>query len=169
MANRRAVSRSFSAEFGSSRMSRRGRSTSTRLISTSWRSSDRGRPRGRRGPPSSPSRASTRTRSLEHRRPIDEPEPGRLVIGEEVGEDRALGKEAQLLVDDADAGSARVLRRAEGDRLPVESDVAAVGSHRPSQDLHERRLAGAVLADDRVDGACLDVEVHVDEGPDATV
>ena len=39
------------------------------------------------------------------------------------------------------------------DGLAVEHDLAAVGRLEAGQDLHERALAGAVLAQDALDGA----------------
>ena len=51
--------------------------------------------------------------------------------------------------------------------LAVDGDRALVGALHPVEDLHERRLAGAVLADDGVDRAGADPEVHVAVGHDA--
>ncbi len=47
------------------------------------------------------------------------------------------------------------------DRLAVDADLAAVGLVEAVEDRHQRRLAGAVLADDAVDGAAPDREVDV--------
>ena len=44
---------------------------------------------------------------------VDEAEAGRLSIREEVGQDRPLREEAELLVDDADTERAGICRRAE--------------------------------------------------------
>ena len=55
------------------------------------------------------------------------------------------------------------------DLLAVEEDLAAVGPHDAGEDLHQRRLAGAVLADDGVDRAALDLEAHVGDRHDAAV
>ena len=90
-------------------------------------------------------------------------------VGEEVGEDGALGEEAQLLVDDADAPAPGVGRGREADRLAGDADLAGVRLDGPGEDLHQRGLAGAVLADDGVDVAGLDGEIHADEGVDAAV
>jgi hypothetical protein len=72
-------------------------------------------------------------------------------------------EERELLVDDSDPVRARVLRRVDANRLAVELDLAGVGRHDPGEDLHQRRLAGAVLADDGVDRAARDVQVHAVE------
>ena len=53
----------------------------------------------------------------------------------------------------------RVGRAGDPDRLAVEEDLALVGRGQPVQDVHEGRLAGAVLAEQRVDLARADVEV----------
>src|SRR5213596_2903570 len=46
------------------------------------------------------------------------------------------------------------------DLVPRDSDRALVGTLHPVEDLHEGRLAGAVLADDRVDLARHHPKVH---------
>ena len=43
----------------------------------------------------------------------------------------------------------------------VEQDLAAIGLMHAAEDLHERRLAGAVLADQRRDLARIQLEVRV--------
>ena len=55
----------------------------------------------------------------------------------------------------------RVRRRADRDRLAVDADLAGIRLVEAVEDRHQRRLAGAVLADDAVDRAALDREVHV--------
>ena len=45
--------------------------------------------------------------------------------------------------------------------LPVEQDLALVGLVEPVEDVHQRRLAGAVLAEERVHLALAQVEVDV--------
>ena len=52
---------------------------------------------------------------------------------------------------------------------PVDRDLALVGLDDPGQDLDERRLAGAVLADERVNGAGPDREAHLGDRLDAAV
>ena len=51
-------------------------------------------------------------------------------------------------------------------RLAVDQDLAAVGLVEAVEDVHQRRLAGAVLADDAVDRAGRDDEVDVAVGVD---
>ncbi len=93
----------------------------------------------------------------------------RLLVGEQVGEDGSIGEEAQLLVDDADAVPTGIVWRGEPDELTPDVDLTLVRHDRAGHDLHERGLAGTVLADDGMDGPDLDREVHVDERPDAPV
>ena len=52
-------------------------------------------------------------------------------------------------------------------RLAVDQNLAAVGGVEAVGDAHRRRLAGAVLADDGVNGAGLDRDVDVVVGEDA--
>ena len=59
----------------------------------------------------------------------------------------------EVLEHHADAGLDRVGRRVEGDLLAVDLDGARVGWLDAVEDLHQRRLAGAVLTDDGVDRA----------------
>ena len=61
----------------------------------------------------------------------------------------------------------RVLRRGEVDRLALHEDLALVRLVEPVEDVHQRRLAGAVLAEQRVDLALAHVEVDVVVGDDA--
>src|SRR5581483_5860594 len=65
--------------------------------------------------------------------------------------------------DEPDPEPPRVGRRAELDRTPVEEDLAFVGPHVAVEDLDERRLAGAVLAEQRVH-ARRELEVGVVDG-----
>ena len=51
-----------------------------------------------------------------------------------------------------------------GDRLTVDPDLAGVGVVEAVEDRHQRRFAGAVLADDAVDGAAAHREMDVAVG-----
>ena len=66
-----------------------------------------------------------------------------------------------MLVDHADPLRDGVRRRRDGDWLAAEQDLALVGRDQAVQDVHQRRLAGAVLAKERVDLASTHVEVDV--------
>ena len=63
------------------------------------------------------------------------------------------GIEVALLMDDADAGGDRLARAREMDRLAVEAQGSRVRPVDAGDDLDQRRLAGAVLAEKRVDRA----------------
>ena len=64
-----------------------------------------------------------------------------------------------MLVDHADAPRDRVGRAGDRGHLPIEQDLALVGSRQAVQDVHERRLARTVLAEEGVDLVLADDEV----------
>ena len=64
-----------------------------------------------------------------------------------------------MLVDHADTAGDGIGRTGDRDRGAVEQDLAGVGRREAVQDVHEGRLAGAVLAEQRVDLAWPDLEV----------
>ena len=72
---------------------------------------------------------------------------------EDVLEHRPVRDERRLLRDHRDPVRERVARRAVVDAAPVDPELAVVGPVDAGDDLAERRLAGAVLADERVDRA----------------
>ena len=92
---------------------------------------------------------------------VDEAAAAQLDAEEDVVEDRQVGGERELLLDDPDAVADGVARRAMAHRLAVDEDLARVGRHRAGDDLAQRRLAGAVLAHERVDLARRDLEADV--------
>ena len=75
--------------------------------------------------------------------------------------------EVQLLMDDADAERLRVARAVDVDMLSKEFDRAAVARVDAGQHLHERRLAGAVFADQRHDLSLADLQLRVVQRVDA--
>jgi hypothetical protein len=96
-----------------------------------------------------------------------DPQVGALAAEEDVVGDGEPGDQVQLLVDGRDAQRHGRLGVAEGDRGAVPGDLALVGLVRAGQDLDQRRLAGAVLAEQAVHLTGADVEVHAVEGADA--
>ena len=66
----------------------------------------------------------------------------------------------QFLMHHADPAGARITRRGETDRSPVKSHLALVVGVHAGDDLHQRGLARAVLADQAVDLARLKREIH---------
>jgi hypothetical protein len=71
--------------------------------------------------------------------------------------------EREILVDDLDAERGRVLRPVDGDRVALEEDLALVDRVDAGDALDQRRLAGAVVADERHHLAGGDVEVDLVE------
>ena len=78
-----------------------------------------------------------------------------------------IGQQRKLLVDGPDARSEGSGRRVEPDRLPIKQDRAGVRLFRAAQQAHQGRLAGAVLAHDRVDLATGRCKRHTAHCPDA--
>src|SRR5215217_42795 len=89
---------------------------------------------------------------------------GLLAAHEQVLGDRELGEQVELLGDHGDAGSLGVARRGESSGLAVHLQAALVGLVEPVHDLHERTLAGPVLAHQGVNLSRTQVEVHVLHG-----
>ena len=85
------------------------------------------------------------------RRPVDQAEAGLLGQAEhDVLQDGHARHEGQLLVDEAHAEFVGAMRRADRRSAAVDEDLAAVGLGQAGQDLDQRRLAGAVGADQAV-------------------
>ena len=101
---------------------------------------------------------------------VEEDRPGhRLLAEQDVLGNREDGDEHEVLMDHVDPARDCV-RRAGDRRLPaVEQDYSLVRSGKAVEDIHQRRLAGAVLAEQRVDLAWPDLEVDVIVGDDARV
>jgi hypothetical protein len=108
-------------------------------------------------------------RRLVQRRPVDEAARAVPPAEEDVLADRERLHERELLVDDRDAPPAGRLRRAEGSVLAVEEHPALVGDDRSRDHLHQRRLPRAVLPEQGVDLAGVDLEVDAGEGLDAGI
>ena len=90
-------------------------------------------------------------RLLRHAPPAYEQLRAGFAADEHVLGDRHVGGEGELLVDRDDARALGVVRRRKGDRLPEQLDFARIGALRAGQNLEQRRLAGAVLAEKRMD------------------
>ena len=85
--------------------------------------------------------------------------------------DGQLRDEIQVLIDDADAEIPALLEVGMSDIDAVDANLALVVSDGASKDFDEGRLAGPVLADEAVDLAPAQVEVHAVErdGPRVTL
>ena len=79
----------------------------------------------------------------------------------EVVRDRQRLDEAKVLVHHPDPGVDRVARRMELDEAAGDLDLAFVRPVEAGEDVHQRRLPGAVLPEERVDLSRRDVERHV--------
>ena len=99
-----------------------------------------------------------------HRPPIDPTPAPRRAPDQDVLGHRKVRAEIDLLVDGADPDGLGVLGGSDVDVLPVEGDGAGIRPLDAGQDLDQRGLAGAVLADEGVDLAWCQVEVHALEG-----
>ena len=108
-------------------------------------------------------------RSGVERAPVDDAEAGelRLVAEIDVLADGEVGQERLLLEHHADALAVGVGRIEQPRRLPGDQDLPGVGLIDAAQDLHQRRLAGAVLADQADDLATADLDRHALQRVDA--
>ena len=98
---------------------------------------------------------------------IAEPSATRdLAAGEDVSRHRQVGKGEHLLIDHADAALERLARTAEVETLVVPVNRAGVGLDDAGENLQQRRLAGAVLAHERVRFAFAHGEADAAQGPD---
>ena len=85
------------------------------------------------------------------RRAVEEPARGGLAAEHHVLGDRERGDEHEVLVHHPHAGRDRLRGAPPGGVAAVHLHGAGVGGVHPREDAHQRRLPGAVLADERVD------------------
>jgi hypothetical protein len=150
MSNSRSVSRTVSEVVGSSKMMMRASALSALAISTSWRSPC-DRPADRRGRRQIEvdlgqqlGAARPRRAAVDQRQAADQPGEA---VDEQVLGDAQILEEVELLVDEGDAARLGVARAARLVGGAVQRHAAAVHAVHAAQDVHRRRLAGAVLAD----------------------
>src|SRR5690606_28838772 len=95
--------------------------------------------------------------------PVDDAEAGELLLVAEIDvlADREVREQRLLLEHHADALAHGVGGADEAGFAPVEQDVAGIGLVDAAQDLHQRRFAGAVLADEADDFAGTDLDRDV--------
>ena len=153
---------------GSSRTSRRVSWDSARaMLTICWLAGDRS-PTSRVVEISAwPSRASSALDQLAGTAALAEAGPRDLVAEEDVLGDVEVRHQVELLVDRRDAVLDRLRRRRERRLLAVPDEGALVGLVEAGEHLDQRRLAGAVLAEQAVHLAGPDVEVDAVERPDA--
>ena len=147
-ANSRSTSGPESAAVGSSMIRTWASKLSALAISTiCWSAIDRPRT-GRSDAQLDPEPVEQALHLAVHRAAIDAVErPARVVAHDDVLRDAEIGEQRRLLVDDRDARVAGVVRGVEVDALAAGEHLAGVAPDHAAEHLHERRLAGAVLAD----------------------
>ena len=106
-----------------------------------------------------PEAAQEGCRVTAHDAVAHQPEPGRLPAKEQVFGNVQIGQEIDLLIDGGDARLHCLLRRAQRDLDAIEPDNAGVTLNDPGDGLDQRRLAGAILAQQRVDLAGMQREI----------
>ena len=163
----RSTSAADSAAVGSSiTITRASRDSALPISTTCWSAMDRPRAirAGSSGTPSRlkisrpPRRASPAGRSAAR--------PQRLAPDEHVLRHGEVGEQRRLLVDDGDAGRPGRGRAVQRDLPAGHVERPAVRLVHPGEDLDERRLARAVLADQRVHLAGAQLDRAVDQGAD---
>ncbi len=90
--------------------------------------------------------------------------PRRLQPEQDVGLDAEVGREGQFLVDHGDAEPPRLQRPGRRIRHAAQSHPAAIGPLGAAEDFHERRFAGAVFADQRMDLAGAQCQIDAAQG-----
>src|SRR5262245_55828046 len=88
---------------------------------------------------------------------------------EEVGHDSEVLAQGQVLVHGRDAHGLGLVRITDADRAPLLLDPPFVGQLDPGDHLHERGLAGPVVAHQRDDLARAQVQAHTRESLDRPV
>ncbi len=150
-----------SAEVASSRISSLGLRPKALAISTICRR-DSGRLRTSISGlmSSQPTRASSASACRRWARRSISPKPPGWPGDADIVRDRQIRHQRQFLKDADDAERVGGLRIGQDDRVSVQRDVALVGLHHAGDDLDQRRLAGAVLAQHGVDRVLPAGEVH---------
>jgi hypothetical protein len=107
-----------------------------------------------------------RARRVVQAAPIDRAETheARLMAEKDVLRDRQVRDQRAFLRHHADPAPRRVADRAQIRALSADANSAAIRMLDARQDLQQRRLAGAILADDANDLVCSDVQRHTREG-----
>ena len=95
----------------------------------------------------------------------DQPGPDPLLAEHDVGLDRQVGRQRQLLIDHGHAARQGLARAARRVGLARERHRARVGPIRAAEDLHQRALARAVLADQGADLARVDARARRRRAP----
>ena len=108
---------------------------------------------------STPTASRRFARCAAHRRPIEHARAGQLAAEEQIGRHVEARNEVELLEDGGDAGRLRGARVDEPRSLAVDQHVPGVGLDHARENVHQGRLAGPVLAEQRMDLAAVEIEV----------
>ena len=107
-------------------------------------------------------------RRFGQRAPIDEARASRWRLAKkDVLGYRQLWNQVELLIDHPDAERQRIARALDIHSVAVDSNLAAVFAVRTAEDLHQRRFAGSVLAEQHVHFAGVQRQVDAVERDDA--
>ena len=106
-------------------------------------------------------------RLADHPPAVQQSPESRLASEKDVLGDGQVGRQRQFLVDQPDPEPVRVGHIADVHTPSVVDNLAGVGTVDAAEDLDERGFAGAVLAEQRVDLAGPQLEVHAVERHDA--
>ncbi len=101
--------------------------------------------------------------------PVEEAAADDLGAEEEILLDRHLRHQREVLEDGGDAEPPRLMHRFELDRRAAEADFAAARRLDAGEDRDQRRLAGAVLAEEDMHLAGAEIEIDAVEGEDAGI
>ena len=102
-----------------------------------------------------------------HRRAVENPAAGELAPEEQIGGDVQARHEVELLENRRHARGLGGARIVEADGLAVEQHLAGVRGKDAGENVHQRRLAGAVLTEQRMNLAPLEVEIDAAQSLDA--
>ena len=159
-------------EVGSSRMTRRDWRLSALAISTICCSASDSRATGVVGENVAPSRSRNGWTALLQLVVVDQLQKAvlpRFAPDIDVRRDGQIVEEIEFLVDEGDTGRHRLGNGQRRMRHAVDFDGAAVGVDHPAEDLHQGRLAGAVLSDEADDLARPDVHAEIGQRHDAGI
>ena len=92
-----------------------------------------------------------------------------LAIGENVLRHREIAEQVEFLEHHADAVRHRIGGVRKDDGLAIEQNASGGRLFDASDNFHQRRFAGAVLADEHVDGAAPDFEIRLLDGDRAGI
>ena len=121
------------------------------------------------GRPTRPNRSRELAHALLGAALVEQARRARLDAEDDVLGDGQRRHEHEVLVHHADAAAIASRAEANVDRLAVQRGSRPRPGGEPVEDVHQRRLAGAVLAEQRMDLAAADVEVDVVVGDDPRV